>query len=261
MKIFKQSLLLITGIFVLMYIVFGGLIFVYQRDSIYFPDKQDFYNCPGFKDADKININGTRAYFKKNSDKLIVFYHGNAGSACQRANLLEIFNEPTISFLFVEYTGYSNSNDKPTKNALFKNVTDVNGFIQKYNFSSVYVIGESLGSALASYHASLNSNYKLLLISPFYKLANIAKSSYPIYPISFMLLDNYDNSKYVNTFNTVTIIHGEQDQIIPILESKKYFENITSKNKQFISIPGAGHNGLYGIPTVQQEIFNFLKNK
>ncbi|MFC1756459.1 hypothetical protein ACFLY1_00730, partial [Patescibacteria group bacterium] len=73
----------------------------------------DFKSCTFFQDSQKINIGGTRAYYKENSKKLILFYHGNAGSACDRSFLRDEFQKLGYSYIFVEYTGYSNDSRKP----------------------------------------------------------------------------------------------------------------------------------------------------
>jgi uncharacterized protein len=136
----------------------------------------------------------------------------------------------------------------------------MNLFIKKENFNKVNIVGESLGTVLASYNASLDPSYKLLLISPFYKFVDVAKSNFPFYPVFWMLLDNYDSSKLIDRLDQVTIIHGDQDDVISINEAKKYFQAIISKNKIFISVPGGGHNNLYSVPLVQQSIINFLNH-
>lgn len=240
------------------YLLLGLYFFINQSNYIYFPNDDNFEDCPGFKDAEKINLNGTRAYFKNNSKSVVVFYHGNAGSACQRAFLAETFEDLGHSYLIVEYTGYSNDGKKPSEAALLKNVDDIEWFLDAKLFTEVFIIGESLGTALASYNASLNDTYKLLLISPFYKLADVAQISMPIYPCSWILKDKYDNSTYIDKLSNATIIHGEDDKIIPIALSMRYFNNIKTFNKRHISIPDAGHNNLYTNPIAQNLIKEFL---
>ena len=89
---------------------------------IYYPDNQDFYGCEGFKDYEKINFNGTRFYLFEQSDSVLVYYHGNAGSACDRSFLKDIFEQSNHTLVFVEYAGYSNDTKKPSVVLFLKDV-------------------------------------------------------------------------------------------------------------------------------------------
>jgi len=255
----KKNLLIITICMLLVfYLGFGLMIYFLQNNFIYYPDKQNFNDCPGFSDAEKINASGTRAYFKNNSDKIIIFYHGNAASTCQRAYLKNKFEKLGFSYIFPEYTGYSDNQKTPTKERLFADVKNIDAFLKQHSFNKIYLAGESLGGAMATYHASILQNAPLLLISPFNSLQAIAKKSYPIYPVSLILRDKYDNGKLAPSITNVIIVHGEQDATIPIGEAKKLFNNFTGQ-KYFVSVPGAHHNDIYNYTETEQAIKNFLQ--
>lgn len=254
----KRLAILTLSLLVLSYLAYGAAIYIFQGSFIYYPDRQDFDNCPGFADAEKISINGTRAYFKNNSDKIIVFYHGNAGSACQRAYLGKKFEKLGYSYIFPEYAGYSADIRQPSKQLLFNDVDNINDFVKRHPFKQTLVAGESLGCAMAAYHASADRDARLLLISPFKSLAAIAKISYPAYPVSLMIRDRYDNGEYATKIKSVRIIHGELDEIIPISESRKLFA-LFRGDKSFVAIPRAHHNDIYVFPEADAAIDSFLK--
>ena len=69
----------------IIYCLFGLFLFLNQKSMLYYPDNQDFANCDRFDDYQKINFQGTRFYLKEESlDSVLVYYHGNAGSSCDR---------------------------------------------------------------------------------------------------------------------------------------------------------------------------------
>lgn len=249
----------IAVILILVYLGFGLLLFLRQRSFIYVPSKQDFNNCPQFSDSEIINANGTRAYYKKVSDRLVVFYHGNGGSACDRAFLKNYFSNLGYSSLFVEYAGYLNDTRKPSQKALMQDVENINNFIKTSGYKELVIAGESLGASLASYHSSLTDENKLLLIEPFYSLENIAKSQYPLYPVSWILLDKYKSILWLNDIKQVEIIHGNADTIVPIVESKRLFSEITTENKKYVEISGSDHNDIYDYPETFTAMTDFLK--
>jgi len=248
-------------LFVIFYIGFGIAVTVFQEKLIYLRFSQDFDTCAAFKSAEKIELGGTRAYFKNVGDQLAVLYHGNAGSACDRGYWAEIFENNGYSYLIVEYEGYSNDGSQPSHEGVKRNVDDVVSFITSGNFRNIAVVGESIGSGAASYHASLSAPQKILLIAPFSSLADLAKSVYWFYP-TFLMVDNaFDNTIYLKDYSgSALVIHGEADNGIPQKFGRKLFDTIGSTNKRFVSIPQAGHNDILGFDDFIKEVNNFLKS-
>ncbi len=230
---------------------------------IYHPFGGDFYNCPAFHDSEKINVKGTRAYYKNmGGDKIIIIYHGNAGSACDRAHLKNIFENYGYSHLFVEYAGFGGDSRKPTRELLFNDAENIVSFLGTKDYRKTLLFAESLGSGIASYHASLMPVDGIFLISPFDSLINVAKAKFPFYPI-FLLEkisdENYDNVEMLSDYKgLVKIIHGNKDIIIPYSHGKRLFESINSLQKYFIIIENAGHNNIYSFKRTAEEISNFL---
>jgi uncharacterized protein len=242
-----------------LYCIFALFFFFMQRKMMYFPNSQDFNSCGGFGDAEKIDINGTRAYFKKTSDKLIVVYHGNAGSACDRTFLKEIFEKLDYSYLFVEYSGYSNDKRKPSKELLLNDVRNVNGYLSGKNFEETALFGESLGTGLASYHSTLAAADKIILVEPFDSILNFTKRNYRFLPVQTILKEDYDNIRWLRGFKgEITIIHGKADDIMPLSHAENLFRNINSTNKNMAIIDGAGHNDIYNHIKTQEEIIRAL---
>lgn len=233
-------------------------LFFQQKNYIYFPDYQDFESCPGFAQSQKINWHGTRAYYTKVTNRLLVFYHGNAGSACDRAFLEETFKQLGYSTLFVEYAGYSNDHRKPSRTLLLADAEQINEFLKTLSYSELVLAGESLGSALALYHSSLLAADKLLLISAFDRLSNVAKRHYPWFPVSLLLREEYDTSQWISKAKSLLLIHGSKDEIIPLALGEALFQKIPVASKKFVAVPGAGHNDLYEFERTFQAIFNFL---
>ena len=181
MLVFLKSMF---WIIILVYFGLGVWMTITARGMIYYPNyptKSDFYNCSVFDDSEKIDINGTRAYYKHAGEKIVVVYHGNAGSACDRDYLKNIFDDFGYSYIFVEYAGYGDDNKKPSKKLLFKDAKNTVSFLKEKKYKEIALFAESIGSGVASFHTSLLSPDKILFIAPFDSLANVAKSHYPLY--------------------------------------------------------------------------------
>jgi esterase/lipase len=243
------------------YILNGLILFLRQRSIIYYPDKQDFESCPGFADYSKKNYNGTRFYYKqKSTDNVIVHYHGNAGSTCDRSYFKQILETTDSSIIFVEYAGYSNDTKKPSEKLILEDVRNIDNFIKENNFKNVTIYGQSIGSGAASYHTSLDNVSSLILVAPFSGLYDIAKSIYKIYPVSILLKEKYDNIKWLENYKgKLLVIHGDKDEIIQPKFSQKLFDEVTTEKKEYFLIKDKGHNDLWTSREFNNKIIEFIK--
>lgn len=258
--IMKRHNKIAIAIFVIFYVSFGALITLNQEGVVYRPNSQDFMSCKYFKEAEKVNHLGTRMYVKDTDKPIVVLYHGNAGSACDRFFYANMFTQAGYGYIVVEYTGYGNDSKKPSHDKIKNDVKNVLTYINENQLSRITIVGESIGTGVASYHSSLQSPDKLLLISPFSNLVDIAKSRFWFYPTSILVDNAFDNvSKLSRYQNPITIIHGSNDRVIPYKLGQKLYESIKAQ-KTFITIAGAGHNDLFIYPEIYITIENFLKS-
>lgn len=242
------------------YAALGLYFYFVQRSYIYFPTRRDFNDCPAFAAFEKTVWNGSRMYVKKASETWVVFYHGNAGSACDRDYVSDLFGGE-YSLLIPEYTGYSNDTAAPTETRLKKNVEDVISYLSSQKVEGMVVAGESLGAALAGYHNFLKPANRTILISPFSSLADVAGRHYWFLPTKLLLKDQYPLSSWLRKTDNVLIIHGERDDIIPIESGRALFDSIQGAHKLFVEIPEAGHNDIYQFSDVSATIKEFLVEK
>ncbi len=240
-------------IVIIAYILFGLFLYIFQNSLIYYPTNQDFYNCPGFHSYEAKNMNGTRFYLKEQSEDVIIHYHGNAGSTCDRSTIKEYFETSNKSLIFVEYAGYSNDPRSPNKELIKKDVENIQKFAEeKYN--KIYVYGQSIGTGAASYHAKTGRADKLILTTGFSSLKEVAQSKYRIYPASLLLKENYDNKKWLEDYKgDVVFFHGDKDNIIPHRFSKELYESLNT-NKKYHLIEGKGHNNIWNSKTFREKL-------
>jgi len=247
------------AILAIFYVSFGALLTINQEDIVYYPNSQDFESCEEFNDTQKINYHGTRMYVKDTNKPTVVLYHGNTGSACDRFFYAEMFVQAGYGYIIVEYTGYSNDSKKPSHDEIKHDVHNVLAYINENNLSRITIVGESIGTGVASYHASLKSPDKLLLISSFTDLVGIAKNRFWFYPTSILVNNAFDNVSNLSQYqNPVTIIHGSNDNIIPHKLGEKLYKSLNTQ-KEFVTIIGAGHNDLFVYPETYTSVTDFLK--
>jgi len=237
------------------YVIVGIGLFAVQKNFIYYPDDADFYSC---QDAGKTaHYNGTRFYENRISDTAVVFYHGNAGSACDRSIIRDKFEKLNISTIIVEYSGYSNDSKSPGKSAMLSDVDNIMSYLDNAAYSKVYVMGSSIGGFFASHHASKKGN-DLILAAPASSIVDVGSQGLFMYPLGLMLTENQDNILYLEDYNSsIVIFHGTEDKVINPRFSQKLFDSLATEKKEYILVNGSGHNDILTLDEVWDKIAKF----
>lgn len=242
------------------YVLLGILLYLRQDEGLFFPPATPTEECDDLSHGEIVSMEGTQAYYVRSAGRsLAIIYHGNAERACDEAALADWVTQYGYDVLVVEYSGYAgDTSRKPSVGLLLRDVEHVNEWVRKKNFSRLLIIGRSIGTGFASYHAALASPEKLLLIAPFDSLSSVARSYYPIYPVSLMLKTELDNVATASFAKTVLIIHGTEDTVIPIEHGRVLFEKLPQKKKTFVPIRGYGHDDALGTPESWSAMRSFL---
>lgn len=211
-----------------------------------------------FAEVEKVVYEGTRMYVSGTEKSLVVLYHGNAGTACDRAFYAALFKEAGYDYLIVEYAGYSNDPRTPTHDLIKQDARNVIAWLAAENSTDITLVGESIGSGVASYHAALAPPEKLLLITPFTDLQAVARQRFWFYPTSLLVDNAYDNVLNLTAYAGPThIIHGAEDTLIPYRLGRNLY-NTLQGDKVFVTIEGAGHNNLFQFDETVTAILTFL---
>lgn len=252
----------------LSYVIFVIFVYFRQDTMLYFPDQTPFAECAELINVAHVNMGGTRGYFFQNgtSTKLAVLYHGNGGRACERAFYRTAIEHAGYSWLIVEYTGYAGDMDSrgnmktPNTESILRDVEHVREWVEARQPETLAIIGESIGSGLASYHALLQSPDSLILLAPFDRLSLIAQRYHPFLPVQYILHTDFDNIFWAAHAKRVLIVHGDADTIVPISHAKNLFSQLPQQKKEFLTLPGVDHNESFAIGKTQYAILQFLKN-
>jgi len=235
----------ILRIIILIYILFGILLTVRQDAYLFLPPSQTMEECAEFQDAKIITSNGTKAFLLSlgTSSPLAVMYHGNGENACDSASFAHWIHGMGYTVLSVEYAGYAGDAERsPSVKLLKQDVENIHAWVTTSAYTETLIIGRSIGTGFASYHASLVRPEKLLLISPFDTLSKVASGHFPVYPASLLLKTDFNNVLNASSAERILLIHGTKDVIIPITHGKTLLTSLPQQEKLFIQIEGAGHN-------------------
>lgn len=183
----------------------------------------------------------------KKDGKIVVIFHGNCCTLAYRAVKAKSFFSKGYGVLLVEYRGYGGNSGTPSEEYFYKDARAAAVWLGKrgYRNDQIVAYGNSLGSGVAVQFALDRGLKFLILEAPFTSAVDVGEFLYPYIPVRAILHDTYDNfSKIGKISPALLIVHGDQDEVIPIELGKKLFA-AANEPKQFISIPGGKHGDLY----------------
>jgi pimeloyl-ACP methyl ester carboxylesterase len=228
------------------YVAICAALFLFQRQLIYLPPKalhsQDSIETLHVDGADLLVSVMTRP-----GPKAIVYFGGNAEDVSfTLGSFAETF--PDHSLYLLHYRGYCGSTGTPSEAA---NRLDSVALFERAlrGHSEVAIVGRSLGTGVAVQLASLRPASRLVLITPFDSLEEIAARQFPLFPVRLLLRDKYDSARYAPGIRSpTTILVAENDEIIPRARSQRLFEQFADGVAVMKVLPGVGHNSISARP-------------
>ncbi len=196
----------------------------------------------------------------------VLYFHGNGEETDDYDWIASLYNKRGINFFVADYRGYGLSDGRPTISSMicdsltifqgFKKIIEENRY-----FPDLFLMGRSLGS-ISAIEVALHyqESLKGLIIESgsannFHRLWGFLNTIEREYILREECLNK---GKIREIYIPTCIIHGERDQILPVQEGKKLYENSGASSKEILIIPGADHNDLmlHG----QQEYFDTIES-
>ena len=231
-----------TGIVCLLYFTAALSLYLMQRKFIYYPTPVAAHPLSEIVieaiDGTRLNVVVGNA----GKNEAVIYFGGNAESNAHSApDLVAQLSDKTI--YSVNYRGYGGSDGTPTESNLFKDAEVIFDTIAATH-SNVSVIGRSLGSGVASWLTSQRPVKQMVLITPFDSILNIAKKSYPVFPVGWLLKDKYQSIEYAPDIKIpVLVILAGRDRVIPSESSHRLIEAFSHPVKVSV-LENSGHNDL-----------------
>ncbi len=234
-KIMKNiSILLLLG-----YVAMGLFLYIYQRDFLYFPTPDistQYTEMVLQNEGESIKV----IVLNKGHKNAILYFGGNAESMAQSSDYIaQQFPEFTVYLM--NYRGYGGSTGSSSEEGLYSDALKLYETI-KPKHNRISIGGRSLGSGIAIYVASHRDVSKLALITPFDSIVNVAQGLYPIYPVSFLLHDQYDSLSRIKKIKAKTlIVIAENDRVIIRERTQELIDAFDSAQLQVTMIENRGH--------------------
>ena len=189
----------------------------------------------------------------------IMFFHGNGSLAYHELLRGLELHQQGFDVLLAEYRGYGGSSGTPSADKLMPDAVATYDQFVSEGSQKVFLYAHSLGTGIATYLASQRKVAAIALEAPYSSTADIAAERYPIFPVRLLLRHDIASATFIQSVTApVLMIHGEQDQVIPIGFGEKLYSSYDSTNKEWQAISQAGHNNLLSFGSIER-VAQFFK--
>ena len=229
--------------------IFIGLfawLFISQRSLIYFPQPRSnrsgsILALPSVAGAVLVSMRPVPG------QDAVVYFGGNAEDVSLD---LPAFSStfPNAAIYLLHYPGYGGSAGHPTEKSILTAAFALFDAVHAQH-SNVTLIGRSLGTGVAIHVASQRPVRRLVLVTPYDSLVDVAEEHYPFLPNRWMMLDKYQSWKYAPQVTAPTkIIAAGNDEVIPRTSTERLRTRFTKTAVSYVVVPGVGHNSISDDP-------------
>lgn len=248
----------LISILTIAYVVMCFLLFLFQRQMIYFPSSQ--VNVPGAAhtvlDTGEVRIKVW--VLNPGKEKALIYFGGNAENVAYNIdNFNTLFADRTV--YLINYRGYGGSSGSPHEEGLYSDALFVYDHCIRQH-TALSVMGRSLGSVVAVYLASQREVDKLILVTPFDSAVNVGKNMYWFFPIELIMKERLDSAGRADKITTDTlIIAAANDRIIPYQHTHNLAKAMNKTQVELVTLENTGHNTVHRHPDYKKVITAFMK--
>jgi fermentation-respiration switch protein FrsA (DUF1100 family) len=200
------------------------------------------------------------------SRRVFIISHGNAGNIGYRVDYYEFVRREFKENIFAyDYRGYGKSEGTPSEEGTY---SDLRGAIRAVRSRGIeprqiYLIGQSLGTAVTLGVAGQEQPGGIILEAPFTSVREIAAHHAFSIPIGYLFRSRYDSLARVAELDVpIVIVHARRDPVIPYELGERLYSAIPSP-KRFYPVDGEIHEGAMMALGIQDlaSLRNFLENR
>ena len=244
--------------FIIAYVAMCVLLFIFQRQMIYFPTSE--INVPDVAhtvlDTGEVHIKVWT--LNPGKEKALIYFGGNAENVAYNIDdFSTLFADRTV--YLVNYRGYGGSSGSPHEEGFYSDALFVyDHFLKQHNMISV--MGRSVGAAVATYLTSKRDVDKLVLVTPFDSAVNVGKKLYWFFPMGLILKERLDSAGRAAKITTDTlIIAAGNDRIIPYKNTHNLAQAFTKTKVEIATLNDTGHNTVHLHPDYRKIIASFMR--
>jgi hypothetical protein len=178
---------------------------------------------------------------------IVIVFHGNASYPESYSFLYAGWIAAGYGIVAPALRGYPRSGGTPDGEKMLADALDIYDWTAKtFPNHSIYLFGQSLGTAPAVHLAAHRPVAGVALVSPFKSMLSLAWSKFPYFPVPLLLRSPFRSDlDIVGVTAPILIFHGDRDTLVPITSGRE-LAALARHDLQFEVIRGAGHStGLF----------------
>jgi len=244
-RMIRKALPVACAAVAIAYLATCGLLYLSQRSYLYYPAPRRG-DAPAFVlhrgDADVVvSTNGVEGA------DAVLYFGGNAEDVSQAiAPLARAF--PGRAVFAMHYRSYGGSTGTPSERALVADAMRLFEVVAK-GHPRIVVIGRSLGSGVAIQVAAAYRIERLVLVTPYNGIAELAAARFRWFPVRLLLRDRYESWRHAPRVRApTTLVVAGRDQVIPNDSSLRLAARFAPGTAHVVRFADAGHNDVSEFP-------------
>lgn len=191
------------------------------------------------------------AFAREPNARTIVHFHGNGEQVSSLERFALSAHAQGLGYCAIEYPGYGMLSERaPTEASIYRAAEATLRQLEQRGVarSQMVLSGQSLGTGVATEMATRGWGARLVLLSPYTSIVDVAQRLVVLLPAALIVRDRFDTRAKASSVRLpVLIVHGSDDTLIPV-EMGRGLSQLFPRAR-FVELAGRGHNDLFSEQT------------
>lgn len=187
----------------------------------------------------------------------LIYFGGNAEDVSfVLDDLAQSF--PKHALYLLHYRGFGGSAGEPSEGALVADALKLFDTVRARH-ENVALIGRSLGSGVAVQIAASRPIKRLVLVTPFDSVTDVAAGFYPWLPVRWLLKDKFDSAAHAGRVSSpVLVLTAGLDKVVPGENTRRLIDSFSTAELVHQVFPSAGHDDIAAEAGYSEALKRFL---
>jgi pimeloyl-ACP methyl ester carboxylesterase len=242
-----RMLATLVALAVLAYAGLCAALFVWQRSLIYYPQPRSL-GASEAAETFQVDDVALQLTVRPCAGPGAVLYFGGNGEDVSASLPDLVAAYPGRELVLLHYRGYGGSGGRPSEAAIAGDARALFDRVQARH-PDVIVVGRSLGSGVAVRLASERPVARLVLVTPYDSLQELAQAQFRLFPVRWLLRDKFESWRYARKIAVPTlIVAAERDEVIPRASTERLATRFAPGIATTVVLRGATHNTISDPP-------------
>jgi uncharacterized protein len=269
LKFNKRKIFRWFNIIGLTYIAIGGILYFVQDEFLFHPtalEKEYKYSFTvPFKEVN-IPVNETTnlnlvQFMPADTVRrgVVLYFHGNKENINRYARFANHFTKHGYEVWMMDYPGFGKTTGIRKEERLYSDAALLYKLaLVKYKPEQMIIYGKSIGTAVAAQLASVRPSRRLILETPYYDIAAVARQYFFLYPVRNLMQYKLPANQFIPRIAApISIFQGTSDWVVHYSTAHK-LRPLLKPGDEFITIEGGNHHNLNTYLLMQGKLDSLL---